>query len=169
MRTRFLGLASLLIMTIACNQSPGTNQQGTPAGEAAPGDDVVWNHLHAWFELAKIKEVAPIQGQVMDQFLRDDTFQTGLRRIHTHTVSYDRYGLRHISDLQTHVSRFHSTDFGLEFNNRLFESCCLHADFIETRQKSGSTVDTRVGSGCSRRGLRGFVNDRYAGPRNDRS
>src|SRR5438067_132156 len=23
-----------------------------------------------------------------------------------------------------------------EVNNRLFESCCLHADFIETRQKS---------------------------------
>jgi len=88
----------------------------------------VWNHLHAWFELAKIKEVAPIQGQVMDQFLRDDAFQTGLRRIHSHAVSLHRDRFPHITDLETHVCCFHSTDFCLEFDDGLLESLCFHTE-----------------------------------------
>ena len=123
--------------------------------------------MHPWFELAEIEEVAAVERQLSKQLLGDNPFERCLRWIHAYGVGLHGDCLPDITDLQPHVGCCHSTDLSLEFNNRLFESRCFHAELVEARLKRGSAVDACRGSECPRGGVSGFVNDRYAGPGND--
>src|SRR5437867_9054304 len=102
--------------------------------------------LYAGFELAEVEEVAAVEWQLSKQLLGDNPFERRLLEIHAYRVGLHSDCLTDITDLQPHVGCCHSTDFSLEFNNRLFESRCFHAELVEARLKRGSAVDACRGS-----------------------